>query len=130
MLRSIPWWWGGAMRPGEEKMAGVMCGIDAVGYQAREGGARDRERPSQILEWLAEVVNPTGKVGLIGVYFPEDPGGVDAAAKAGVYPVPLGKLWEKGIEVGMGQCPVKRYNAFLRDLITAGRAHPSFRVPR
>jgi hypothetical protein len=26
----------GAMRRGEEKMAGVMCGIDAVGYQAKD----------------------------------------------------------------------------------------------
>lgn len=43
--------WTGALRPGEEKMAGVMCGIDAVGYQARDGKASDAyagpENPTQ-----------------------------------------------------------------------------------
>jgi len=118
----------GAMRRGEEKMSGVMCGIDAVGYQARREDERDRENPAQVLEWLAGIVNPTGKAGLIGVYFPEDPGGVDANAKEGHITLPLGRFWEKGIEIGMGQCPVKKYNLFLRDLIIAGRARPSFIV--
>ncbi|HLX51506.1 MAG TPA: hypothetical protein VKS82_24530 [Streptosporangiaceae bacterium] len=30
--------------------------------------------------------------------------------------------------VGTGQCPVKRYNEFLRDLIVAGKATPSLLV--
>ena len=30
--------------------------------------------------------------------------------------------------MGTGQCPVKRYNRELRDLIVAGRAKPSFIV--
>ena len=30
--------------------------------------------------------------------------------------------------MGTGQCPVKRYNRQLRDLIIAGRAQPSFIV--
>jgi threonine dehydrogenase-like Zn-dependent dehydrogenase len=34
----------------------------------------------------------------------------------------------KGISIGTGQCPVKRYNAYLRDLIVAGKARPSFIV--
>jgi glutathione-independent formaldehyde dehydrogenase len=32
----------------------------------------------------------------------------------------------KGISIGSGQCPVKRYNRQLRDLIIRGRAKPSF----
>jgi glutathione-independent formaldehyde dehydrogenase len=82
----------------------------------------------QTVRDLGQIVNATGKVGLIGVYFPEDPGGVDEHARRGEYIVPLGKLWEKGIEVGMGQTPVKRYNRYLRDMIIAGRAKPSFIV--
>ena len=37
----------------------------------------------QVLEELVHVVNPTGRIGVVGVYFPEDPGGVDKAAKNG-----------------------------------------------
>jgi glutathione-independent formaldehyde dehydrogenase len=118
----------GAMRPGEEKMAGVMCGIDAVGYQALDEKKPDKEKPVQVLEWLAEVVNPTGRVGSVGVYLPQDPGGVNAAAKKGAFTLPFASLWEKGIQVGMGQTPVKRYVLMLRDLIIAGRAKPSLIV--
>jgi glutathione-independent formaldehyde dehydrogenase len=120
--------WRGSLRPGEEKMAGVMCGIDAVGYQARRFDDPDTEKPMQVIEELVQVVNPTGRIGIVGVYFPEDPGGVDKAAKHGQYQVPLGEIFEKGLTLGMGQTPVKRYNAYLRDLIIAGRAKPSFIV--
>jgi glutathione-independent formaldehyde dehydrogenase len=42
--------------------------------------------------------------------------------------VSYGKLWEKGLTMGTGQCNVKCYNRQLRDLIIAGRAKPSFIV--
>jgi hypothetical protein len=57
------------------------------------------------------VVNPTGSIGLIGVYFAGDPGGADEHSRRGEYMVPLGQLWEH-----------------LRDMILAGRARPSFIV--
>lgn len=118
----------GAMRKGEEKMAGVMCGIDAVGYQAKDVDDASRELPTQVLENLIEVINPTGKLGIVGVYLPEDPGGVDKSAKKGRYELPWGQVFDKGIQLGLGQTPVKKYNLFLRDLIIAGRAKPSFIV--
>lgn len=122
----------GALRPGEEKMSGVMCGIDAVGYQARDTKKSDAhagpERPTQVLEQLIELVNPTGAIGVVGVYFPEDPGSPDAQAKKGQLPLNWGKVFDKALTVGTGQTPVKRYNVFLRDLIIAGRARPSFIV--
>jgi glutathione-independent formaldehyde dehydrogenase len=118
----------GAMRPGEEKMIGVMCAIDAVGYQARRFDRPERENPVEVLEELVHVVNPTGRLGVVGVYFPEDPGGVDAFAKHGHFRLPWGEFFEKGLQIGMGQTPVKKYNAYLRDLIIAGRAKPSFIV--
>ncbi len=34
----------------------------------------------------------------------------------------------KACGLGTGQCNVKRYNAYLRDLIIAGKAKPSFVV--
>lgn len=117
-----------SLRPGEEKMPGVMCGIDAVGYQAREFSAPRKESPVEVLSSLVKVINPTGNLGIVGVYTAEDPHGVNNKAKEGVLELPWGELFEKGIALGTGQCPVKRYNRFLRDLIIAGRAKPSFIV--
>jgi glutathione-independent formaldehyde dehydrogenase len=112
------------LRPGEDKMGGVMCGIDAVGYQARSDDDYEREDAMQVINHLAKLVNPTGHMGLIGVYMQPDPGGGTDAEKQGIYPIPIGELWGNGITIGMGQCPVKRYNEFLRDLIIDGRARP------
>ena len=106
----------GSLRPGEEKMSGVMCGIDAVGYQARRFDRPDEENPMQVIEELVHVVNPTGRIGIVGVYFPADPGGVDKHAKQGEFQLPLGAIFEKGLSIGTGQTPVKKYNAYLRDL--------------
>jgi glutathione-independent formaldehyde dehydrogenase len=120
----------GAMRKGEEKMAGVMCGIDAVGYQAKATDDPSNEQSTQVLQHLIEVVNPTGKLGIVGLYVPQDPGGKDQHAKKGQYLIPWGDVFEKGLQLGIGQTPVKQYNLFLRDLIIAGRAKPSFIVSK
>ena len=112
---------------------GVDKAIDAVGYQATSagspaaGGEQD-EVPNIVLNQLIEVVSPTGALGIPGLYVPSDPGGVDAHAKRGALSINFGKLFEKGLRLGTGQCNVKRYNAYLRDLIVAGRAEPSFVV--
>ena len=111
--------------PGEEKMPGVMCGIDAVGYQAREKPGSGEEQSNRVLEELIELVNPTGQIGVIGVYVPSNPCGQTDATKRGVLDLSFGKLWSKGISIGTGQAPVARYNRQLRDLIVAGRAKPS-----
>lgn len=79
------------------------------------------------------VTNPTGHVGIVGVYMPQDPGGVDPHAKKGEFQLPWGQFFNKGLEVGQGQAPVKKYNVQLRDLIIAGKAKPgaivSHRLP-
>jgi len=36
----------------------------------------------------------------------------------------FGLLWSKGLRLGTGQCPVKRYDRSLRDLIIDGRVAP------
>jgi glutathione-independent formaldehyde dehydrogenase len=53
-----------------------------------------------------------------------DPGAHDEHAKQGIYPVPLADIFDKGLTLGSGQAPVKRYNEYLRDLIVSGRAKP------
>ncbi|MBO0728107.1 MAG: glutathione-independent formaldehyde dehydrogenase [Acidimicrobiaceae bacterium] len=118
------------LRPGAgEKMPGVMCAIDAIGYEAWAHDAPgERQNPTQALDDAVAVTNPTGHVSLIGVYFPEDPGGVSKKAKQGRFTMALGDAWNKGISIEMGQAPVKQYNVYLRDLILAGLAKPSFIV--
>jgi len=115
----------GAWRPGEEKLAGMMCGIDAVGYQARDREDPSREKPTQVVEDLVQLVNATGTLGLIGVYMPQDPGAANPHAQHGMFEIPFGQVWNKGLMVGRGQAPVKRCEEHLRDLIVAGRCKPS-----
>jgi len=112
-----------ALRHGD----GVDKGIDAVGYQACDTHAA-REIPAAVLSSLTQIVNPTGILGIPGLYVPRDPGGVDDNAKQGLLLIPFGKIFEKGLVLKTGQCNVKRYNAYLRDLIIADKAKPSFSV--
>ncbi len=115
-------------RPGEEKMQGVDCAIDADGYQARDDKNPSQENPTQALENCLRVVNPTGSVGVIGVYIAPDPGARDDQKKQGIFSFPLADFFSKGLTVGTGQAPVKKYNEYLRDLIVSGRARPSLIV--
>ncbi|KAF8957350.1 GroES-like protein [Flammula alnicola] len=111
------------LRGGKE----VDRGVDAVGYQATTGDGKT-EQPNAVLEALIHVVRPTGGLGIPGLYVPSDPGAPDSAAAKGYISFPFGKLFEKGLSLGTGQCNVKSYNRYLRDLIIAGRAKPSFVV--
>ncbi len=114
-----------SLRPGEaEKLTGVDCAIDAVGYQVHDQAHPKKERGSQAIEYCAKIVNPAGNIALIGVYMFPDPGAKDEQAKQGIYPLPIGQLFDNAVTIGMGQCPVKKYNEYLRDLILQGRAHP------
>lgn len=106
---------------------GTDKGVDAVGYQAQATDASGEE-PAVVLNSLVETVRATGRIGVPGLYVPSDPGGPDAYARNGKLLVSIGRLFEKGQVVGTGQCNVKRYDRQLRDLITAGRASPSFVV--
>lgn len=114
----------GGLRPGEEKLKGVECGIDAVGYQAHDDGRPEHENPTQVLFNLTRLVNSTGHIGIIGVYIAPDPGAKSEDAKKGIFRFPVADFFDKGLTAGSGQAPVKRYNEYLRDLIVNGRAHP------
>lgn len=105
----------------------VDRGVDAVGYQAVTVDGKT-EQPNVVLEALVRVVRPTGGIGVCGLYVPTDPGAPDAASAKGHISFPFGRLFEKGLSIGTGQCNVKAYNRYLRDLIIAGRAKPSFVV--
>jgi len=106
---------------------GTDKGVDAVGYQAQAHDA-SHEEPAIVLNELVETVRPTGMLGVPGLYVPADPGGPDEHAKHGQLLLSIGRMFEKGQQMGTGQCNVKRYNRQLRDMIIAGRAKPSFVV--
>jgi glutathione-independent formaldehyde dehydrogenase len=119
----------GKLALGGEKMLGVMCGIEAVGYQAIDwADPAMPENPARVLEDLIRLVNPTGRIGSVGLYVPNDPGGINPHAKRGEFRLSFGKLWEKGLSLGTGQTPVARFAPALADLIVSGKAKPSFLV--
>ncbi|KAK0113995.1 hypothetical protein ONS95_014236 [Cadophora gregata] len=101
--------------------------VDAVGYQASAKDGK-KEAPSIVLENCIKVTRPTGGIGVPGLYVPSDPGAPDENAGQGMLLISFGKLFEKGLTIGTGQCNVKSYNRYLRDMIISGRAKPSFVV--
>jgi glutathione-independent formaldehyde dehydrogenase len=105
---------------------GADCGVEAVGYQAHDHSGQ--EHPELVLDNLVKSVRSTGGIGVVGVYVPQDPGAATEGAKEGRIGFDYGTLFTKGQHMGTGQCPVKRYNRRLRDLIITGRANPSFLV--
>ncbi|KAK4934866.1 hypothetical protein LTR66_015528 [Elasticomyces elasticus] len=114
---------------GKEGPTGGMVdrAVDAVGYQAVDSSG-SKEKPNIVLEQLIRVTRPTGGLGIPGLYVPSDPGAPDEQSGMGQILIPFGKLFEKGLHLGTGQCNVKAYNRYLRDLIISGRAKPSFVV--
>ena len=57
---------------GEEPMSGVQIGIDAVGFQSTDRAAPHAENPTQVIDDLARLINPTGHLGIAGVYAEKD----------------------------------------------------------
>jgi glutathione-independent formaldehyde dehydrogenase len=105
---------------------GAHRGCECVGYQAHD--PQGEERPNMTLNRLVDSVRFTGGIGVVGVFIPQDPGAADELAKQGEVAFDFGMFWFKGQHLGSGQCPVKKYNRHLRNLIHAGRAEPSFIV--
>jgi glutathione-independent formaldehyde dehydrogenase len=105
---------------------GAHRGCECVGYQAHD--PQGHEHPNDTLNKLVASVRFTGGIGVVGVFVPEDPGSPDDLEKEGKIAFDFGMMWFKGQAMGTGQCPVKRYNRHLRNLIHAGRAEPSFIV--
>jgi glutathione-independent formaldehyde dehydrogenase len=105
---------------------GADRGIEAVGYQAHDPAGD--EHPEMVLDSLVRAVHTTGGIGVVGVYVPSDPQAASTDARQGRVGFDYGGFFQKGQRMGTGQCPVKRYNEQLRDLIIAARATPSLLV--
>src|SRR5579875_2098651 len=113
---------------GETGMDGVQHGIDAVGFQARDREQPNRELPTQVIDDLARLVNPTGHLGIAGVYADHDLDPAPEGRADGKLTVPWATLFSKGISVGFGRTHDRRYTTRLRDLVVDGRAHPGLIV--
>ncbi len=110
---------------GEESMGGVNCGIDAIGFQARDRADPSREKPDQVIHDLARIINPNGRLAIAGVFLPNDARPAGDLEKRGDLAVPWQTLFKKSVTVGMGRDNDERYNTQLRDLIITGRVQPS-----
>jgi glutathione-independent formaldehyde dehydrogenase len=105
------------------KGQGADCGCECVGYQCCD--KHGKEVPNLTMNNLVEAVKPTGGIGVVGVFLPEDPGAKDELAKEGKLAFDFGQFWFKGQRIGTGQANVKAYNRNLAKLIQAGKAKPS-----
>jgi glutathione-independent formaldehyde dehydrogenase len=105
---------------------GADNGCECVGYQAHDPDGV--EHPNETLNRLVRSVRFTGGIGVVGVFVPQDPGGPDDLARNGQVVFDFGEFWFRGQTMGTGQCPVKRYNRRLRDLIAGEKAKPSWIV--
>jgi glutathione-independent formaldehyde dehydrogenase len=105
---------------------GADKGCECVGYQAHDPDGK--EHPNETMNNLVESVRPTARIGVVGVFPSEDPKSHDQLAKKGQIAFDLGKFFEKGLTMGSGQTNVKNYNLRLCELITTGKAKPSFLV--
>jgi glutathione-independent formaldehyde dehydrogenase len=105
---------------------GADKGCECVGYQAHDPDGN--EDPAMTMNNLVNSVKFTGRIGCVGVFVPQDPGGPDQMAQQGKAAFDFGMFWFKGQQLGVGQAPVKRYNRHLRELVHLGKAKPSWIV--
>ncbi len=105
---------------------GADCGAECVGYQCTN--SKGKEVPNLVMNSLVDSVKATGRLGVVGVFIPEDPQAGDKLAKQGQIAFDFGKLWFKGQKIGTGQCNVKAYIRRLMNLIHHDIAQPSMIV--
>jgi S-(hydroxymethyl)glutathione dehydrogenase / alcohol dehydrogenase len=65
--------------------------------------------PLQVFNWMSQAARKYSTISVPGVY-------------GSAYDrFPLGQLFNRGLQIKMGQCPVKKYNEQLLHLIESGR---------
>jgi hypothetical protein len=67
-----------------------------------------RERPAQVIDDLCRLVNPTGRLGIAGVYVKHDFAPAEPDTRHGRLRVPWGTLFAKGVTVGLGRTHDRR----------------------
>ena len=105
---------------------GADRGCECVGYQCCN--MHREEVPNLTMNNLVASVKATGRLGVVGVFVPEDPGASDPLAKTGQIAFDFGAFWQKGQAMGTGQANVKAYNRMLSRLIEKDKVKPSWIV--
>lgn len=105
---------------------GADRGCECVGYQCCN--MHREEVPNLTMNNLVASVKATGRLGVVGVFVPEDPGANDPLAKTGKLAFDFGAFWQKGQAMGTGQANVKAYNRMLSRLIEKDKVKPSWIV--
>jgi glutathione-independent formaldehyde dehydrogenase len=100
----------------------VDAAVDAVGFEARGHGKGAGEQPATVLNDVMTIARAGASIGIPGLYVTGDPGGVDENAKVGQLGVRIGLGWAKSHGFTTGQCPVKKYNRLLMNMILSGKA--------
>jgi threonine dehydrogenase-like Zn-dependent dehydrogenase len=103
---------------------GADRGCECVGYQCHDPAGH--EVNNLTMNNLVHSVRATGGLGIVGVFVSEDPKASDKLEKEGKIAFDFGTFFEKGQHMGTGQCNVKLYNRYLRELIHNDRAKPSW----
>jgi glutathione-independent formaldehyde dehydrogenase len=105
---------------------GADRGCECVGYQCCN--LHRVEVPNLTMNNLVKTVKATGRIGVVGVFIPQDPNAEDKLARKGQLAFDFGALWLKGQSIGTGQANVKAYNRQLSRLIEHDRIKPSWIV--
>jgi glutathione-independent formaldehyde dehydrogenase len=105
---------------------GADRGCECVGYQCCN--MHREEVPNLTMNNLVQTVKATGRIGVVGVFVPEDPQAQDKLAKKGQLAFDFGRFWFKGQSIGTGQANVKAYNRLLSRLIEHDKVKPSWIV--
>jgi S-(hydroxymethyl)glutathione dehydrogenase/alcohol dehydrogenase len=71
--------------------------------------AYEPANPLQVINWMCQAAKKYSTISIPGVY------------GSAYDQFPLGQLFNREIQIRMGQCPVKKYNEQLLHLIEAGR---------
>jgi glutathione-independent formaldehyde dehydrogenase len=101
----------------------VDAAVDAVGFEARGHGPDAGEQPATVLNDVMTITRAGASIGIPGLYVTGDPGAIDDNAKVGQLGIRIGLGWAKSHSFTTGQCPVKRYNRKLMQMILSDRAH-------
>jgi glutathione-independent formaldehyde dehydrogenase len=109
----------------ESPIGGVTCAVDAIGFQARSRQELSKEDPFWVIETMAQIINPAGRIAITGVWPTSDPHAADPALARGLLTIPWSKLFNKGVNIVMGRDDDTRWNRKLRDMIITGVARPS-----
>jgi threonine dehydrogenase-like Zn-dependent dehydrogenase len=105
---------------------GADRGCECVGYQCCN--MHREEVPNLTMNNLVASVKATGRIGVVGVFVPEDPNSPDKLGRRGQLAFDFGAFWFKGQRMATGQANVKAYNRFLSRLIEKDKVKPSWIV--